>query len=82
MTTYTLSWYTRKMTDGEWGKWIRHVKVHDDLEKAKVEYERLFNSIPDALGWQLESTDPASPYAPKHHKGKNTNAWKPRRYGK
>jgi hypothetical protein len=76
--SYFLSWYAKD----EDGRWVRHTKmVGDDLEKAKVEYERLFNSNTNTLGWQLESNEPASTYAPRKHKSKNTNAWKPRRYG-
>jgi hypothetical protein len=78
MSIYTVSWYVK-----EDGRWVRCVKVCDELEKAKIEYERLFPggyNTPDKMYGQIESGTPALPYHPPKPR-KNTNAWKPKRCG-
>jgi hypothetical protein len=72
--SYFLSWYQK-----EFGSWIRYTKMFDTLEQAGLAQ---LNDLPDgACAPCIESGDPASPYYPKQHKRKHTNAWKPRRYG-
>jgi hypothetical protein len=80
MTTYTVSWFSK--IGNEWKRC--HSTFDSPVEPTYEEVCNLIDHTPgqsDPYCVQLEVGDPAVPYVPRKHKGKNTNAWKPRRYG-
>lgn len=87
MTTYTVSFYGK--TTGGWPRF--HHTIERDSLPTHEECISIVTDIAKRAGVsvvaehtiQLEEGNPALPYIPQHkHKHKNTNAWKPRGYGK
>lgn len=75
MTPYTISYY-RKIE----GQWIK--TTHEFKEETLDDAQRIYRTLMDGVianNVQLEAGMPATPYIPQHKK--NTNAWKPRKYG-
>lgn len=81
MTTYTLSWHHK--VDGEWKRSSTTFDA-DVLPTFEESCSRisLLSNIAEAHNLQLEYGYPAIPYVQRKHKVKNTNSWKPKRYGK
>jgi hypothetical protein len=76
MSLYTVSWCVKE--GGEWVKRVERVEYPDDDAARKHVFP---HEAIDSPYVQIESSPIATPYIPKSHKTKNTNAWKPKRYG-
>ena len=74
MSIYTVSWCVKD--DGKWVKRVERVEYPDDDAARNHVFPQ---EVVDSPYTQIESGPLATPYAPK--KRKNTNAWKPKRYG-
>jgi hypothetical protein len=68
MSLYTVSWCVKE--DSEWVKRVERVEYPDDDAARKHIFPQ------EAIDSPI-----ATPYIHKSHKAKNTNAWKPKRYG-
>lgn len=76
MSLYTVSWCVKD--DGQWVKRVERVEYRNDDAARKHVFP---HEAIDSPYTQIESGPLATPYTPKSHKAKNTNAWKPKRYG-
>lgn len=76
MTPYTLSYYHN--IKGQWVRTIHEFKAADLAEAREEFYDILTGGMYPHCA-SLEVGLPAQPYVPRHVK--NTNAWKPRKYG-
>ena len=75
MSIYTVSWCVKD--DGKWVKRVERVEYPgDDAARNHVFPQEVI----DSPYTQIEPGTPATPYTPIP-KRKNTNAWKPKRYG-
>lgn len=83
MTTYTFSFYAK--VGDKWTRFSRTVDQRPDLvdwpEMARQMVAGYGVSVIGKDTLQLEEGNPAIQYVQRKHKGKNTNAWKPKRYG-
>ncbi len=81
MTTYTASLWTK--VGREWKRCYRTFEA--TVQPTPEEIYNMIDHTPgqhDVHNVQLEEGAPATVYTVRKHKGKNTNSWKPRRYGK
>jgi hypothetical protein len=76
MSIYTVSWYVKD--DGKLVKRVERVEYPDEDAARKHVFP---HEAIDSPYVQIESGPLTTPYSPKKCKAKNTNSWKPKRYG-
>ena len=76
MSLCAVSWCVKD--DGQWVKRVERVEYPDDDTARKHVFPQ---AAIDSPYTQIETGPLATPYAPEKVKVKNTNAWKPKRYG-